>query len=108
MFWCGVGGLPASLRGALTWILSGQGQSLLALVLNGSNCLKIFHYIELKSVPCNLYPQILVLLSGKTQTQYIQLTAFLLMEASSFWNNHSHTLQLFSIGHYFQTSDCYS
>lgn len=98
-------GTPAPLREP--WLGHFQGRAVTAGSIVRQLSLEVFHYIELRSVPFNFYPQILVLLSGETQTRYIQLNPFV-MKACPFWNSQSPTLQLFSIMHCFQTSDCYS
>lgn len=82
------------------------GQSLLA-PLSDSSHWKFFIILSWDLFPLISTPQIPVLLSGKTQIQYIQLNPFL-KKVCPFWNNQSPTLQPSSIVHYFQTSDCYS
>lgn len=104
---CGgmVGGGAASLRN-LSLDTFRARQSLLA-PLSDSSHWKFFIILSWDLFPLISTPQILVLLSGKTQIQYIQLNPFL-KKVCPFWNNQSPTLQPFSMVHYFQTSDCYS
>ena len=50
------------------WLGHSQGRAVTAGSIVRQLSLKVFHYVELRSVPFNFYPQILVLLSGETQT----------------------------------------